>query len=200
MPLFVFAHEQPQESGTIPVIRMSTSANGHHQPEDQPGALLHLHLAGLLPDNQKLVINSSARTAILFAQTSLVRPMSSPCSSFLPMGCVSSSHCFKRIRTIAPMRPCLQTSSRSRSMRLAGSCARSGRSPCVRFAERLGVLPSGCAPSACTCGPFAVPAIWWKPSPKRPLENRGARSKPCFSVKEYRWAKTMSREKTRHCS
>jgi hypothetical protein len=49
---------------------MSPPANGHHQPEGQPGSLLHLPLAGLLPDNQKLVINPSARTAILFAQTS----------------------------------------------------------------------------------------------------------------------------------
>jgi hypothetical protein len=49
---------------------MSPPANGHHQPEDQPGSLLHLPLAGLLPDNQKLVINPTARTAILFAQTS----------------------------------------------------------------------------------------------------------------------------------
>src|SRR5260370_40033201 len=45
-------------------------AHGHHQQEDQPGSLLHLPLAGLLPDNQKLVINPAARTAILFAQTS----------------------------------------------------------------------------------------------------------------------------------
>jgi hypothetical protein len=49
---------------------MSPPANGHHQPEGQPGSLLHLPLASLLPDNQKLVINPSARTAILFAQTS----------------------------------------------------------------------------------------------------------------------------------
>ena len=49
---------------------MSPPANGHHQQEDQPGSLLHLPLSGLLPDNQKLVINPSARTAILFAQTS----------------------------------------------------------------------------------------------------------------------------------
>ena len=38
---------------------MSPPANGHHQPEGQPGSLLHLPLAGLLPDNQKLVINPS---------------------------------------------------------------------------------------------------------------------------------------------
>lgn len=69
MPLCVFAHEQPQESGTLPVIRMSTSANGHHQQEDQPGSLLHLPLAGLLPDNQKLVINPPIRTATLFSYT-----------------------------------------------------------------------------------------------------------------------------------
>jgi len=68
--LFVFAHEQPQESGTIPVMCMNTSANDHHQQEDQPEALLHLGLAGLLPSDQKLVINPSARTAILFVQTS----------------------------------------------------------------------------------------------------------------------------------
>src|SRR5260370_38232513 len=49
---------------------MSTPANGHHQPEDQPDSLLHLPLAGLLPDNQKLVINPTARTVVLFAQTS----------------------------------------------------------------------------------------------------------------------------------
>ncbi len=70
MTLCVFAREQPQEFGPRPVISMSTSANGHHQSEGQPGSLLHLPLAGLLPDNQKLVINSSARTVILFAQTS----------------------------------------------------------------------------------------------------------------------------------
>ena|GEM_PF-1309600 len=70
MSLFVFAHEQPQESGTIPVMCMNTSANDHHQQEDQPEALLHLGLAGLLPSDQKLVINPSARTAILFVQTS----------------------------------------------------------------------------------------------------------------------------------
>jgi hypothetical protein len=49
---------------------MSPPANGHHQPEDQPDSLLHLPLAGLLPDNQKLVINPTARTVVLFAQTS----------------------------------------------------------------------------------------------------------------------------------
>jgi len=70
VPLFVFAREQPQESGTIPVMHMNTSANDHHQPEDQPEALLHLSLTDLLPPDQKLVINPSARTAILFAQTS----------------------------------------------------------------------------------------------------------------------------------
>jgi hypothetical protein len=48
---------------------MSQPTNGHHQPDDQPGSVLQLPLAGLLPDNQKLVINPSARTAILFAQT-----------------------------------------------------------------------------------------------------------------------------------
>src|SRR5260370_33135898 len=62
--------EQPQEFGTIPVMPMNTSANDHDPQENQPEALLHLTLAGLLPDNQKLVINSSARTAILLAQTS----------------------------------------------------------------------------------------------------------------------------------
>ncbi len=49
---------------------MSPPANGHHHPEDQPGLVLHLPLAGLLPDNQKLVINPTARTVVLFAQTS----------------------------------------------------------------------------------------------------------------------------------
>ena len=49
---------------------MNPPANGHHQQEGQPGSLLHLPLTGLLQDNQKLVINPSARTAILFAQTS----------------------------------------------------------------------------------------------------------------------------------
>jgi hypothetical protein len=49
---------------------MSPPANGHHQPEDQPDSLLHLPLAGLLPDNQKLVINPTARTVVLFAQSS----------------------------------------------------------------------------------------------------------------------------------
>src|SRR5438874_9246771 len=49
---------------------MTPPANGHHQPEDQPGLVLHLPLAGLLPDNQKLVINPTARTVVLFAQTS----------------------------------------------------------------------------------------------------------------------------------
>lgn len=49
---------------------MSPPANGYQQPEGQPGSLLHLPLAGLLPDNQKLVINPTARTVILFAQTS----------------------------------------------------------------------------------------------------------------------------------
>ena len=49
---------------------MSPPTSGHHQPEDQPVSLLHLPLAGQLPDNQKLVINPTARTVILFAQTS----------------------------------------------------------------------------------------------------------------------------------
>lgn len=48
---------------------MSTSANDHDQPEDQSKALLHLPLAGLLPPDQKLVINPSIRTATLFSYT-----------------------------------------------------------------------------------------------------------------------------------
>jgi hypothetical protein len=67
--LFVFAREQPQESGTIPVMCMNTSANDHHQQEDQPEALLHLSLAGLLPADQKLVINPTMRAATLFSYT-----------------------------------------------------------------------------------------------------------------------------------
>ncbi|GAC1369303.1 MAG: hypothetical protein NVSMB44_36090 [Ktedonobacteraceae bacterium] len=62
-------HEQPQESGILPVMSMHTSVSGHDDQDNQPEALLHLPLVGLLPENQKLVINPSARTAILLAQT-----------------------------------------------------------------------------------------------------------------------------------
>jgi len=48
---------------------MSTSAHDHDHQEDQSQALLHLPLAGLLPPDQKLVINPSIRTATLFSYT-----------------------------------------------------------------------------------------------------------------------------------
>ena len=48
---------------------MSTFDNDHDQQEDQSQALLHLPLAGLLPPDQKLVINPSIRTATLFSDT-----------------------------------------------------------------------------------------------------------------------------------
>ena len=46
-------------------MRMKSFADDHDQPE----ALLHLSLTGLLPLEQQLVINPTARTVILFAQT-----------------------------------------------------------------------------------------------------------------------------------
>jgi hypothetical protein len=48
-------------------MSMSTSANDHDRQEDQSQALLHLPLAGLLPADQKLVINAPIRTATLFS-------------------------------------------------------------------------------------------------------------------------------------
>ena len=44
-------------------------ANGHEYQERQPEALLHLSLSGLLPADQKLVINPLIRTATLFSYT-----------------------------------------------------------------------------------------------------------------------------------
>ena len=67
--LSVSLREQRRESSTIPVMRLNPSANDHHAQGNQPEALLHLSLAGLLPPDQKLVINPSMRAATLFSYT-----------------------------------------------------------------------------------------------------------------------------------
>jgi hypothetical protein len=67
VPLFVFVRAMTRvRSCTRP---MNTFDNDHDQQEDQSQALLHLPLAGLLPLDQKLVINASIRTATLFSYT-----------------------------------------------------------------------------------------------------------------------------------
>ena len=85
---------------------MNTSANDHDPPENQPEALLHLTLAGLLPNNQKLVINSSARTAILLAQTPQGEADIVTVQQFSPNGMRVLVPCSRPIRTIVPMKHC----------------------------------------------------------------------------------------------
>jgi hypothetical protein len=192
--------EQRRESSTIPVMRMNPSAHDHHAQGNQPEALLHLSLAGLLPPDQKLVINPSMRAATLFSYTPEGEAQIVAQQQFSPNGMRVLIPLLQAYPNYCPYETLLAALF-SLTLDEARRQLREIREIALRSVRRaIGSLVTGLRAFGLHVRSVRSTAIWWKPSPKRPLENRGARSKPCFSVKEHRRAKTMSREKTRHCS
>jgi hypothetical protein len=134
----------------------SPEADRNQDPQE---GLLHFPLEGLLPANQRLVLNLSMRTATLFSAPPDGEAQVLSQQRFTPNGMRVLLPLLEAIRGTARMMSSSPVSFPSRPHKPASSCKTPGRWLCVQSGAPSAVLWMGCTLSAYRCAHCARPGM-----------------------------------------